>query len=235
MENRGERRGPVEEGGTGSQLRDIRERRGQQAALTEPRKQHEQSSTTRCPKWDAPDSSLSRNEFETPGAAAAPLRPSGDRMRYISRSEKHYRCITEFRMLQGGFSPLPAPRGCSKAAQQQRPSCYFKILSKSLALIMCDSSCFLGLISDVQVSRCLRSAPSSLSRPHAPAHLQYADEPDGKSYDGSETRFFRGTLESCRKASYFWAQLGARDAIHLGCACAAAPPSSARLREQHCE
>ena len=31
MENRGERRGPVEEGGTGSQLRDIRERRGQQA------------------------------------------------------------------------------------------------------------------------------------------------------------------------------------------------------------
>ena len=136
---------------------------------------------------------------------------------------------------KGGSAPYLRRRGCSKAAQQQRPSCYFKILSKSLALIMCDTSCFLGLISDVQVSRCLRSAPSSLSRPHAPAHLQYADEPDGKSYDGSETRFFRGTLESCRKASYFWAQLGARDAIHLGCACAAAPPSSARLREQHCE
>jgi hypothetical protein len=46
--------------------------------------------------------------------------------------------------------------------------------------------------------------------------LQHADCADGTSYDGSEKRFFRGTLESCRQASEFWKQLGARDAIHLG-------------------
>jgi hypothetical protein len=60
------------------------------------------------------------------------------------------------------------------------------------------------------------TASSFLSHSHASTQLQYANEADGKSYDGSETRFFRGTLESCRQACDFWTQLGARDAIHLG-------------------
>ena len=52
--------------------------------------------------------------------------------------------------------------------------------------------------------------------PQSQISPQHADCADGTSYDGSEKRFFRGTLESCRQASEFWKQLGARDAIHLG-------------------
>lgn len=86
---------------------------------------------------------------------------------------------------------------------------------------MCDQSNVIGLISDVQVafSRCFRPnplPPASFPSPQAVTQPQYADADDGTSFDGTETRYFRGTLESCRQACDFWKELGVRDAVHLG-------------------
>ena len=91
--------------------------------------------------------------------------------------------------------------------------------------LMCDALNFIGLISDVQVVFLRAPAPavcslSSFFSSHVVADLQYADFDDGTNYDGSETRFFRATLESCRKACEFWREIGASDAIHLGYASA---------------